>query len=47
MMMQLKVVAVWVFLLASIAELTEGKQEPFTVTQHNIIIVYVFMHESS
>ena len=33
----------WVFLLVSIAGLTEGKQRPFIVTQH--IIAYVFMHE--
>ena len=30
-MMQLEVVAVWVFLLVSIAGLTEGKQGPFIV----------------
>ena len=34
MMMQLKVVAVWVFLLVSIAGLTEGK---FTVTQYMLL----------
>ena len=36
MMMQLKVVAVWVFLLVSIVGLNEGKQGPFAVTQYTI-----------
>ena len=44
MMMQLKVVAVWVFLLVSIAGLTEGKWGPFIVTQYTV--AYVLMHES-
>ena len=43
MMMQLKVVAVWVFLLVSIAGMTEGKHWPFTVTQYTV--AYVFIHE--
>ena len=37
MMMQLKVVAVWVFLLFSIAGLTDGKWGPFIVTQYNCV----------
>jgi len=41
-MMQLKVVVVWVFLLVSIAGLTEDK---FTVTQYTV--AYAFMHEGS
>ena len=39
MMMQLKVVAVWVFLLVSTAGLTEGKYGPFTATQRTTVML--------
>jgi len=45
-MMQVKMVAVWVFLLVSIAGLTEGKQY-VSLHFHSTNTCTCFMHESS